>query len=732
MTRPQRRDDVFTINDEFYVRATSPLADDRTRVLKYGETFGVFNRYGDIESLGTKQFGLFYMETRHLSRMAFYLGGRKPLLLNSTIREDNSLLSIDETNLDTQEEEDQGRIPQGRIHIFRSASVAKASCQAQFRFMNYDVRPNPLSLAFLFDADFADIFEVRGTQRKQHGRRLDDRLENNALVLGYEGLDRIVRETRIGFSIAPQWVRKTREAILERELKPREEWTLTLNIVCERKEATEGNAVAPRVSSEEKGAESSPIFKTRLSGSNRRFNRWMGRSQADLSMLMEGNPEGNYPYAGVPWFSTVFGRDGIITALECLWIAPDIARGVLGYLAETQAAEEDETRDAEPGKIIHEIRHGEMAATKEVPFGQYYGSVDSTPLFLILAGAYVQRTGDLEFVKTIWRNIEAAMEWIDKYGDRDGDGFYEYSKRSANGLIQQGWKDSYDSIFHRDGSLAEPPIVLCEMQGYVYAAKQAVAAFCGHLGHAELRDRLLGEARELQARFDETFWNEELKTFVVALDGEKRQCQVRTSNAGHALFSRIALPARARVVGRTLLDGSFFSGWGVRTVAAHEARYNPMSYHNGSVWPHDNALIGAGLANYNQQTGAGRLLTGMFEAAMHMDLHRLPELFCGFHRRTDGTGPTLYPVACAPQAWAAGSPYLLLAACLGLEIRAQERLVRLDNPVLPAFLDELRIEGLAVKGARVDLLIQRRERGFGVEVLKKEGAVEVQTRVTAA
>jgi glycogen debranching enzyme len=723
MKQPERREDVFSIGQEFYVRATSSLADDRTRVLKYGETFGVFNRYGDIESLGPKAFGLFHMETRHLSRLAFYLGGRKPLLLNSTIREDNSLLSIDATNLDTQSP-DNDYVQQGTIHVFRSASLSKSSCHMQFRFLNYGAQAHEVSLAFLFDADFADIFEVRGTQRKQHGRRRENRLEQHSLVMAYEGLDDVVRQTRISFSVKPEWL-KNREASFEHNLQPREEWNLNLTISFERIDTKPATAAVSRTN----GASAAPIFRTRLVTSNRRCNRWLARCQADLSMLMEGNPEGNYPYAGVPWFSTVFGRDGIITALECLWMAPQIAQGVLNYLAETQATEEDTARDAEPGKIIHEIRHGEMAATQEVPFGRYYGSVDSTPLFLVLAGAYFERTEDLAFVERIWPNIEAALHWIDEYADLDGDGFYEYYKRSENGLVQQGWKDSHDSIFHRDGELAQPPIALCEMQGYVYAAKQAVAMLCEHLGNAELRSRLIDEARELQSHFDRAFWNDELRTYVVALDGEKRPCEVRTSNAGHALFSRIASGSKARILGDTLLDGPSFSGWGIRTVAAREARYNPMSYHNGSVWPHDNALIGAGLGSYGQQTAAARLLTGMFEVAMHVDLHRLPELFCGFHRRTDGTGPTLYPVACAPQAWAAGSPYLLICACLGLEIRASDRVVRLESPSLPSFLDEVRIEGLAVKDAYVDLLITRREKGITVDVLRKEGAVAIQTRV---
>jgi glycogen debranching enzyme len=730
MNPPEPPEDVLAIGQEYYIRATSPLADNRTRVLKYGETFGVFNRYGDIESMGTMQYGLFHMETRHLSRLSFFLGGRKPLLLSSTIREDNSLLTVDATNLDSPAT-GSGHVAQGTIHVFRSASLSKGACHGQFRFQNYGMQPHVLSLAFLFDADFADIFEVRGTARKRTGHRLEDRVAGGSLILEYEGLDGIVRRTRISFSSDPETL-GNREARFTRELQPDEEWNLTVTVACERSE-DKGKGAATKAAllnaNGPTGQTNGAIFRTRLVSTNKRFNSWLARCQADLAMLTEGNPEGNYPYAGVPWFSTVFGRDGIITAMECLWNAPAIARGVLTYLAKTQATEEDHKRDAEPGKIIHEIRHGEMATTGEVPFGQYYGSVDSTPLFLMLAGAYFQRTGDLEFVKTIWPQIEAALRWIDVYADVDGDGFYEYDKKAAKGLVQQGWKDSHDSIFHRNGRLAEPPIALCEMQGYVYAAKQAIAVLCEHLGKPEMGSQLRTQAAELQEGFDKAFWNEELRTYAIALDGRKQQCEIRTSNAGHALFTRIATPERARVVAETLMDGTSYSGWGIRTVAAREPRYNPMSYHNGSVWPHDNAIIGAGLAHYGQQHLTARILNGMFDVGRHVDLNRLPELFCGFHRRPDGTGPTLYPVACAPQAWAAGAPYLLLFACLGFEICVADGFVQLDSPHLPAFLNELRIEALAVNDARVDLLISRHEKGFAVEVLRKEGAVEVQVRV---
>jgi glycogen debranching enzyme len=719
--------DIVRIRDKYYVRATSALADDRVRILKYGNTLAVLNRFGDIEAAGFGQLGLFHQETRHLSRWTVQLNGTQPLLLGSIIHDDNSFLSVDLTNFDTPLRPE-GMLPRETVHLYRSKFVMEDTCYEEMRLSAYSTNAIHVTLLILFDADFADIFEIRGTKRTCRGQRLEDRAARDNVVLGYEGLDRIARRTILRFSPQPQSL-TLRQARYELDLQPKRETFLFLSASCEQRESVSRVATYTHAYAQllERAAQRKREA-CRVTTPNVAYQAWFSRSLDDLHLLTSGNSEGEYPYAGVPWFNTVFGRDGIITALETLWMSPAIAEAVLRHLAATQATKVDPERDAEPGKILHEMRRGEMANTREVPFGCYYGSVDSTPLYVVLAGAYLSRTGNLDFIRGVWPNVKAALGWMERYGDIDGDGFLEYRRRSSSGLVQQGWKDSSDSVFHSNGRLAEPPIALCEVQAYAYAAKREAAAIAQEVGEHDCADALARSAEALRIRFEEQFWDDELGTYAIALDGDKHKCRVRTSNAGQTLFCRIASSDRAARVREVLMGAPMYSGWGMRTLSAEEVRYNPMSYHNGSIWPHDNSLIALGLSFYGFQADAARILGCMREASGFMELRRMPELFCGFHKRDEGTGPTLYPVACAPQAWSAGAAFLLLRAALGITVRAEPPHVQFTNPQLPDGLDELRIENLRVGDAVAAIAVRRTAGGVDVECESAGGGPRLEVR----
>jgi len=716
---------------EYVVVARASRPGPMPFVLKDGETFAVLDSRGDIQTQESDDLGVFHRGMRHLSRLELRVWGERPLLLSSTVREDNCMLVAHLMNpdLDPGGSEWEGSLlPKGVVHIQRTSVLTADACLQQLAITNFAEAEILVPVTVLFDADFRDVFEVRGMVRERRGE-LRREAGARAVRLRYTGLDGEVRVTELHIGAELERC-DSRSACFTLAIPAKQTVRTTFSIDFRPTDPADSPAerFARALGRTIERFRAARRAAARIHTSNEQFNQWLNRSFADVHLLATETESGAYPYAGVPWFCAPFGRDGIITAHQMLTVEPSLARGVLGYLANRQAAAEDPARDAEPGKILHEARLGEMAALGEVPFGSYYGSIDSTPLFLVLAHDYFRRTDDAGFIRSIWANIEGALGWLRRYGDLDGDGFVEYQRRTEAGLRNQGWKDSADSISHSGGALADGPIALVEVQAYAYGAVVAGRNLCRALGRAEEAERCGREAETLRERFAGTFWREELGTYALALDGDHRPCDVRASNAGHALWTGIAQPQHAASVARALMAPSSFSGWGVRTLDEGEVRYNPMSYHNGSVWPHDNAIIAQGLSRYGYKAEALRIMTGLFEASSYMPMHRLPELFCGFARGEDD-GPTLYPVACMPQAWASGTAFALLDAALGLSLFIHPETgrpsVHLKSPALPPYLRHMEITNLRVGDEELDLSLHRYESDVGVSTMRRSPRVEV-------
>jgi len=711
---------------QFAIAVSATLQQRRTRTLKHGDTFAVFDHRGDIGGEPGNPEGLYHRDTRMLSQLRLLLEDERPLLLSSMTQDDNAMFTADLSNPDLLED---GKIALRRenIHLNRMKFIWNGACYERLVVRNFSDLPLDLRLTYRFASDFADLFEVRGERRSARGESRAALLSNHGVALRYKGLDKIERVTEVAFYPAPKTLTAAK-ADFEISLKPRATRRLFVRIdFSPAHNEWTGRSFYRRMRAARHDLKESSARAASVDSSNSVYNEIVRRSVSDLYMLITETPQGPYPYAGIPWFSTPFGRDGIVTALMTLWLDPLIARGVLGFLAATQATAVEPERDAEPGKILHEMRYGEMANLREVPFGRYYGSIDATPLFVLLLGEYFRRTGDLETVRLLWPNAEAALAWIDQYGDRDGDGFVEYHRQTKEGLANQGWKDSFDAIFHQDGRLAEGPIALCEVQAYVFGAKRHAAVLAEALGHPQRAAALVAQAESLRQNFESKFWCEDLSTYALALDRAKQPCRVISSNAGQVLFTGIASAERAQRVAATLLSPAAFGGWGIRTIGSSESRYNPMSYHNGSIWPHDNGLIAMGFARYGLQKSAARVFGALFDAAAYMDLRRLPELFCGFPRR-ERSAPTQYPVACSPQAWASATPLCLLQASLGLELLDRSGEVKFYRPTLPDFLDHVRLRNLRLSTGSVDLLLHRQDNNIGVTVTRRDGDVVVVTR----
>ena len=693
---------------------------DQLMALKADDLFLVADTWGDLKGGAD---GLFINDTRVLSRFVMTVGLAKPSKLSSGVSQDNVFFSCHTTNRPLPPMGGRSA-PAGVLHIERRRFLWERRMFERVRMVNHGVEDILLPLAFDYGADFADIFQVRGTQRLKRGVIDTPTHDGRRLSFRYEGLDGVTRTSCLAFSEPPARLTGQRAEFMFSLPKGREiDLFIECGVdACDTPDLRRWrvNAVKARLAMRDKRRRGASVRGPR----SPRFNDWLDQSRADIALLTTDLPTGPYPYAGIPWFSTPFGRDGIITAWQMLWVDPSLARGVLTYLAARQATEVSTFADSAPGKIMHETRGGEMSALGEVPFHLYYGGVDTTCLFVALAGAYARRTGDFETIKRLWPNLIAATGWMRDYGDITGDGFISYQRGADTGLSNQGWKDSEDSIFHSDGRFPKGPIALLEVQGYAYAAWKAMADV-GAVLKDERADEWLDKAELTRRLVEERYWMEDEGFYAVALDGDGKQCRAIASNAGHLLFTGLPSAERAEKVTRRLLSHEFRSGWGLRTLAIGQPRFNPMSYHNGSVWPHDTSLGAAGMARYGERQAVALLLGEIYGAASHFQM-RLPELFCGFEREP-GEPPIAYPVACLPQAWAAGSVFLMLQASLGVSIDAIEKRVDISTPHLPNGIDRLNITNLKVGDASLDLVFTRMDGHVVVTPNNKSGDVQVRT-----
>jgi len=731
VTSPQGEE--FELADEsvnrVLVKGVAAVLDQGTQRLwstKEGDMFLCADAHGNVDAEAAIGAGLYYKDTRFLSDYLLTVNDHPPLLLSTSA--DRAYAShVDLANQDLVTVDGAIQAIQGTVNI-RRTRVIKGRLYERIRVKNYNANAVELTVGLRFGSDFADIFEVRGLKRSQRGKFTLPKADKDGAALAYAGQDGVFRETRIGFGLPATSVEihdYQVVAVWQLHLAPNETLVIPLTV-----EARVGGEQPARQSFDEAVHDLRRSYEewerscTRIWTDNQLYNSVLTRAMRDLRALRTPTPYGDIVAAGIPWFVAPFGRDALLTCHQTLMLNPDLTRATLEVLAGFQASEVDKFRDAEPGKILHELRQGELAGAGVIPHSPYYGSIDSTSLWLLLLGTYYRWTDDLSFCRQMLPHVERALDWVDTYGDLDGDGFLEYQTHSPRGLTNQGWKDSHDSVVHLDGKLAQGPIALAEVQAYTYLAKLRIADVYEALGRSDQAVVLRDQAGTLRARFNERFWVEDEQFYAEALDGEKRPVASITSNPAHGLYCGIVDADRAALMARRLLAPDMFSGWGIRTMSKGSVAYNPMSYHNGSVWPHDNAFIGAGLKRYGHLKATNRLATAVFDMAVTVDDMRLPELFCGFTRRSPNR-PVAYPVACSPQAWASGTPFLLLQSMLGISARAPENTLTINQPLLPPWLNTVELHNLRVGRSMISIVFRREGEITGFSLLEKEGNVRV-------
>ncbi|WP_391117838.1 glycogen debranching N-terminal domain-containing protein [Psychrobacillus sp. L3] len=692
------------------------------RVIKENDLFLLTDAKGNIPENHYYGLGLYTKDTRFLSKLDLKINGEEPILLTSDAAE-NYMAKVLLTN--PHMENDEGLILwRESVEIERTRFIFDDVLYESIKVKNYFPKPISFTISLHMDVDFADMFIVRGFQTGNIGQRTGQTIEKRSLSYHYIGADEVKRSTSVSWDMEAKSVTDQGDITFEFHLEHDEEETFTL-MIQPQIGATNPKEIMHRDQALKLLENSYTKWNDKVTKVETNFQplqRLIDRGIGDLRVLLTDLGYGQFPVAGLPWFGVPFGRDSLIAALQMLPFNSEVAKGTLLTMAAKQGKNVDPFRDEQPGKIMHEIRFGELAETGQIPFSPYFGTVDATPLFLVLLTEYVKWTGDFEIVKQLKENIDAALNWIDHYGDRDGDGFVEYYQEANKGIANQGWKDSSDSIVHRNGDYAEAPIALSEVQGYVYHAKMGIASIFDNLGNADIAFKLRTEAEQLKDRFEQAFWMDDQQFYAIALDKEKEQVGTITSNPGHALFSNMLREDRARAVVETLVSDKMFSGFGIRTMGVGESGYNPMSYHDGSIWPHDNSMILLGMSKLGYKKDVNVVINGLVKAAEAFEYDRLPELFCGYGKERGR--PVKYPVACSPQAWAAGTPLVFIQSLLGLFPNSLQKEIRL-SPNLLENMDILKVDNISIGNGVLSVKVTRNAGAIQVEIDKNTTGFEV-------
>jgi glycogen debranching enzyme len=711
-----------------YAVATGAQDIRDTIVIKEGDLFLLTDLNGNVPRGNINGLGLYYQDTRFLSAYELVIEGIPPTYLLST--GEMRFAEVQELTNPDLRLPNGDLIPKETLTIHRQRVITRDAVDEFLTITNFNVEAVPIELVVFFDADFADMFQIRGfVEVPERGNLHAPAWNDGVLTFRYDGVDQVSRFTRIQLTPAPTRCvggQVLYDILLEPRASPRSSATLRFRIAVSTGPAPAALSLPDLTQLVEHGAQAYERWlrsQPHVRSDNPVWDDLIRRALLDIHLLHGGGDEAQYPAAGIPWFATLFGRDSLITCYQHLW-DPSQAAAVLRLLARLQGTREDPWRDEQPGKILHEMRRGELARCNFIPFNPYYGTVDATPLFVVLLSEYYRATGDVALLRELEPNLRAALDWMERYGDVDQDGFLEYQTRSASGLVNQGWKDSWDAIMYENGDLIRPPVALIEVQAYAYAARLGASEIFRALGDESEASRQEYLAGWLRDAFEQTFWMEDKGFYCLALDGSKRQARVISSNPGHALWCGIANPVRAHRVAERLMQPDMFTGWGIRTLAQGEVRFNPMGYHVGTVWPHDNSLIAMGFKRYGEEKHLQRIVTGFFDAIRHFPDLRAPELFCGYDRAQYRV-PVRYPVACNPQAWAAGAALLFLRAMLGLVPQAPRKELWIVHPDLPPWLRSVTLEQIQVGDALVDLRYQREGDHTFTEVLRIRGALRV-------